>query len=92
MSAVTALEIAIKHGLGRLTLPVDPQEFIPEQIDANSFVPLAVQVRHALGVSKLPDIHSDPFDRLLVAQALIEEVPLITADPQVRRYPAVTIW
>lgn len=92
VSAATAWEIAIKFRLGRLGLPEDPQRFVPEQIEANAFSALAVQVRHALKVSDLPDLHRDPFDRILVAQALTEGIPLVTSDPQVRRYPVETLW
>jgi PIN domain nuclease of toxin-antitoxin system len=92
VSAATAWEIAVKFRLGRLRLPDDPQRFVPDQIAANSFTPIAVMVRHALKVSDLPDIHRDPFDRLLVAQASVEDVALVTADAQIRRYPIDTIW
>lgn len=92
VSAASAWEIAINVHLRRMELPDDPQRFVPDQIEANSFGRLAVQVRHALKVADLPDIHRDPFDRLLVAQAAVEELVLVTADPTLRRYPIETIW
>ena len=92
MSAVSAWEIAIKSALGRLTLAEDPQRFIPDQMTQNAFEPLPVQIRHALKVVDLPDIHRDPFDRLLVAQALTEELVLVSADAQLGRYPVRVIW
>ncbi|MDE3102644.1 MAG: type II toxin-antitoxin system VapC family toxin [Chloroflexota bacterium] len=91
VSAATAWEIAIKVGIGDLELPDDPQRFVPDQIDANAFTPLAVLVRHALKVADLPRIHKDPFDRLLVAQASVDGLALVTADEQVRRYPIDTV-
>lgn len=92
MSAVTAWEIAIKSALGRLTLAEDPQRFIPEQMTQNAFEPLPVQIRHALKVVDLPNIHRDPFDRLLVAQALIEDLALVSGDAQLGHYPVRVIW
>ena len=92
VSAVSAWEIAIKSALGRLTLAEDPQRFIPDQMTQNAFEPLPVQIRHALKVADLPDIHRDPFDRLLVAQALTEELVLVSADAQLGRYPVRVIW
>jgi PIN domain nuclease of toxin-antitoxin system len=92
VSAASAWEIAIKFSLGRLQLPDDPQRFIPEQLAANSFTALAVLLRHALQVADLPMIHKDPFDRLLVAQAVIEDLALVTSDAQLRKYPVKTIW
>lgn len=92
VSAVSAWEIAIKSALGRLTLTEDPQRFIPEQMTQNAFEPLPVLIRHALKVLDLPDIHRGPFDRLLVAQALIEELALVSGDAQLGRYPVRVIW
>jgi len=92
VSAASAWEIAIKFRLGRLQLPDDPQRFVPDQIAANSFTALAVLLRHALQVADLPMIHKDPFDRLLVAQALVEGLALVTSDAQIRRYPVNAIW
>lgn len=92
VSAATAWEIAIKARTGKIGVVGDPQRFVPEQIAANSFSPLPVSIRHALKVADLPMIHRDPFDRLLVAQASVDDLGLVTADPQVRKYPVDTIW
>lgn len=89
---MSAWEIAIKYELGDLQLPDQPQRFVPEQIAANSFAPLPVLIPHALKVAELPRIHKDPFDRLLVAQASVEDLALVTADAQIRRYDVATIW
>ena len=69
VSAATGWEIAIKSKLGRLTLPDDPQRFVPDQMDESSFAPLPVLMSHALKVLDLPEHYRDPFDRLLIAQA-----------------------
>lgn len=92
VSAATAWEIAIKARTGRIGVAGDPQFFVPEQMKANGFSPLPVTISHALKVGDLPMIHKDPFDRLLVAQASVEDLGLVTADPQVRKYPVDTIW
>ena len=92
VSAATAWEIAIKSRLGRLTLPDDPQRFVPDQMAENSFAPLPVLMSHALKVLDLPEHHRDPFDRLLIAQAIVEDLVLVTADAQLRRYPIRIVW
>lgn len=92
VSAATAWEIAIKARTGKVGVVGDPQRFVPEQIAANSFSSLAVSIRHALKVADLPMLHKDPFDRLLVAQASVEDLALVTADAQIRKYPVKTIW
>ena len=92
LSAASGWEIAIKAKLGRLQLPDEPEHFIPEQLELNAIEALPVQMVHALHVYRLPDHHRDPFDRLLVAQAPLEKLPILTADPQIARYPVKVIW
>ncbi|WP_018086044.1 type II toxin-antitoxin system VapC family toxin [Desulfurispora thermophila] len=91
-SAASAWEIAIKSGLGKLILPASPTVFISEQMALNHFDPLPVTISHALGVYALPDHHRDPFDRLLVTQARMENMPIITADPLIARYEVEIAW
>lgn len=85
-SAASAWEIAIKHGLGKLQLPESPAECIPRMMVHTSVTPLPIHPRHALHVAQLPGHHRDPFDRLLVAQAQVEQVPIITADRHFHQY------
>jgi len=92
LSAASGWEIAIKAKLGRLKLPDDPERFIPKQLAVNAFESLPIQMSHVLHVYKLPDHHRDPFDRLLVAQAQLEKLPILTADPLIARYRVKTIW
>lgn len=80
-SAASAWEIAIKHALGKLTTPEPPDVFVPRLMAQLGITPLPVLHRHALHVATLPPRHRDPFDRLLVAQAQLEELPILTADP-----------
>lgn len=82
VSAVTAWEIAIKRGLGKLEAPTD----IKPVLESLRFRELPVTIEHAQAVEKLPGIHSDPFDRLLIAQAAVERLHLVTRDAAVKRY------
>jgi PIN domain nuclease of toxin-antitoxin system len=86
LSAASAWEIAIKHGLGKLTLPGRPAEVVPDLMAETAVLALPVQSSHALRVADLPPHHRDPFDRLLVAQAQLEGLPILTADPQLALY------
>jgi PIN domain nuclease of toxin-antitoxin system len=92
LSAASAWEIAVKHRLGKLPLPQAPDEFVPAQRSAHGIEPLAVDEESALHVAKLPDLHRDPFDRLLVAQALVGGLVLLTPDQDIRQYPVRVLW
>ena len=85
-SAASLWEVAIKNGLGRADFSVDPR-LLRRGLLENGYTELAVTGAHAVAVDALPPIHKDPFDRLLVAQAQIEGVTLVTADEVVGRYP-----
>jgi PIN domain nuclease of toxin-antitoxin system len=91
LSAASAWEIAIKHALGKLTLPEPPVEYVLRLMTSTGITPLPVYHRHALHVASLPVHHSDPFDRLLIAQAQLEELPVLTADKVFRKYDVDTI-
>lgn len=86
-SAASIWEIAIKRGLGRPDFTVDPRLLRRELLD-NDFIELPVTSDHAVVVETLPSIHADPFDRILIAQAIAEGITLLTADTMVARYPA----
>jgi PIN domain nuclease of toxin-antitoxin system len=86
LSAASAWEIAIKYALGKLQLPEVPEEYIPSLMTRTGITPLPVHHRHALHVASLPAHHRDPFDRLLVAQAQLEKLPILTADRAFRLY------
>lgn len=92
VSAATAWEIAIKHGLGKLTIPDPPSLYVPDRIHRNGFDSLPISVEHALHVNTLPHHHSDPFDRVLVAQAVVEGMTLLTKDPLITPYPVTVAW
>ena len=84
-SVASLWEIVIKCGLGREDFKVDPQVFRRSLLD-NGYHELPILSGHVVAVSTLPNIHKDPFDRLLVAQATVEGIMLLTADKQVAKY------
>jgi PIN domain nuclease of toxin-antitoxin system len=86
LSAVSSWEIAIKNALGRLPLPEPPREYVPTRMRRDHVDGLPVTHVHALHVETLPHHHGDPFDRLLVAQAQLEGLTLVTVDPRIERY------
>jgi len=92
LSAASAWEIAVKHRLGRLPLPETPDRFVPRARDAHGIDPLDIDEAAVLHVARLPDLHRDPFDRILVAQALLGGLVLVTPDEALRQYPAPTLW
>ena len=91
VSAASSWEIAIKYQLGKLPLPEAPERYVPRRVRAIGAHAIAVEHSHALAVANLPALHRDPFDRLLVAQALLLQLTIVTADPAVADYPAPTI-
>jgi PIN domain nuclease of toxin-antitoxin system len=86
LSAASSWEIAIKYRLGKLLLPEPPAEYVPDRMRLTGVTPLPVEHAHALRVADLPLHHHDPFDRLIVAQAQLLGVPIVTADPQFAAY------
>jgi PIN domain nuclease of toxin-antitoxin system len=91
LSAASSWEIAIKYSLGKLPLPEPPVDYVPDRMLATGVLGLPVEHRHALFVAGLPAHHRDPFDRILVAQAIVESLPILTSDPQLARYGVETI-
>lgn len=92
LSVASAWEIALKAGRGRLDLPLPATRYVPERMGQDGFHPLDIQLSHVLEAAVLPHHHEDPFDRVLVAQAIAEGIPIITADEAIRRYAVRTIW
>lgn len=86
LSAASSWEIAVKHSLGKLTLPMAPAVYVPTRMASSGVTGLPVEHIHALRVAELPPHHRDPFDRLLIAQAQEDNLALMTADPQIRAY------
>jgi PIN domain nuclease of toxin-antitoxin system len=92
ISLVSAWELAIKAGLGKLKLALPVKRYVVEHVAANGFRMLDIQMAHVGRVETLDPHHGDPFDRLLIAQALEEKLPVVTADPVFRRYGVKRIW
>jgi PIN domain nuclease of toxin-antitoxin system len=92
LSPVSAWEIATKHALGRLTLPTPPAEYVPSRMKSSGVDALPLQHSHALQVATLPWHHRDPFDRLLIAQAQVEDIPILSADRQLADYDVQVHW
>lgn len=86
LSAASAWEIAIKYALGRLSLPEPPPTYIPSRMRKHGVIGMPVEHSHALAVAELPMHHRDPFDRLLIAQALVERLTFVTVDPLLDAY------
>lgn len=91
LSAASVWEIAIKAGLGKLRLPEPPSTYVPSRMQSSGVSPLAVSHAHAAAVADLPRHHRDPFDRLLVAQAISEGVPILSSDAQFNAYDSERI-
>lgn len=92
LSAVSCAEIAAKVNARKLVIPLPPDEFIAFARDECGVSTLALDEPSALHVARLPALHRDPFDRLLVAQAIVHGMVLVTPDEAVRAYPARTMW
>ena len=87
VSAAVAWEISIKSALGKLTVPAEPAAWFPVRLRSLGFGSLPILPEHALAVGTLPDHHRDPFDRIIIAQAQLEGLQLVTRDPQIQKYP-----
>lgn len=93
LSAVSGFEIAVKYSLGKLELNEEPKAFVENRIQANALTVLPVNMEHTLKLAELPFHHRDPFDRLLIAQALVEDVPLLSKDAIFSNYQGLNcIW
>ncbi len=91
-SAASAWEVAIKMRVGKLHLPEAPGRYVPKRLRDQGIRPLPVTQSHSLGVYDLPSHHNDPFDRLIIAQAIAEEMAVLTADRMFEKYPVDLLW
>jgi PIN domain nuclease of toxin-antitoxin system len=91
-SIASIWEALIKTQVGKLPLPVPAGPYLISKMTANGVSVLSIQLEHVLRVEQLPMHHRDPFDRMLIAQAMEEGLPIITADPLFSRYPVEVIW
>ena len=91
-SAASSWEVAIKFALGRLPLPDIPEKFLLDALAANQIESLPITDLHAFRAGHLPRHHRDPFDRMLVAQAQVESLALLSNDPQCSLYEVRVVW
>lgn len=92
LSAASAWEISVKHALGRLPLPDDPMRFVSDERARHRIEALPIDEAAALNVGRLPPLHRDPFDRMLVSQAVLGGYTILTPDRSITQYPAATTW
>ena len=92
LSAVSAWEITVKHKLGRLPLSEPPETYVPKERAKHRILPLDLTESSVLVLERLPDLHADPFDRMLVCQAIAHGMVLLTPDTQIQAYPVNSRW
>lgn len=92
LSAASVWEIVIKYSLGRLVLRVPPSDYVMQQRELHRIETLSIDERSALAVGGLPELHRDPFDRIIVAQAIVHDLTVVTTDRLIKRYPVQAIW
>lgn len=92
LSIASIWEMQIKHQLGKLSFDTDLELLIKEQVQNNSLLLLAIKPKHVFTLSKLPNVHKDPFDRLLISQSMQEEMTLLSCDSVFSDYPVDVIW
>ena len=92
LSSVSYWEICIKATIGKLTLTANWQQEFDEEITINNIKWLPLEKAHCKKIISLPMLHNDPFDRLIIAQALCEDLTLMTADSNIQKYKVTTLW
>ena len=92
LSSASVWEISIKAGLGKLPLPEPPTTYVTSRMKSQGILALNITYSHALEVFSLPAHHRDPFDRMLIAQSLVEKLPILTADPLFKVYDVEIVW
>ncbi len=92
LSSVSTWEIAVKNSLGKLPLKEAPDRYVPKQRSLHQIEPLPLDELSTLQLGRLPLLHKDPFDRMLICQAIANGAVLLTPDEQIARYPIRTLW
>jgi PIN domain nuclease of toxin-antitoxin system len=92
LSAVSAWEIAVKHNNGRLPLPEQPERLLPTERRLRGIATLLLDEDASFHLSRLPRLHRDPFDRMLICQAIAHGLAIVTPDPLITQYPVRVIW
>jgi PIN domain nuclease of toxin-antitoxin system len=92
LSVVSCWEMSVKYVTGRLKLPQSPRQLVPEYRKRYGIGTLALDEEAALYASRLPKVHSDPFDRMLICQSIVHGMAILTPDESIAQYPVHTIW
>ena len=92
LSAVSTWEIASKYRAGKLSLPEPPDRLIPTERELRGILAFALDEESALQVIRLPPLHRDPFDRMLISQSIAHGLAIVTPDPSIHQYPVRVIW
>jgi len=92
LSSVSVWEITIKYKTGKLPLPFTPTEYIPKEREKHGIETLPLEEYDVLKLESLPKIHNDPFDRMLICQALARNLTILTPDKLIKSYPVKTAW
>jgi len=92
LSTVSAWEIAVKHANGRLSLPEPPERLIPTERRLRGIAPLLLDEDASFHLARLPRLHRDPFDRMLICQSIAHGLAIVTPDPLITQYPVRVIW
>lgn len=92
LSIASLWEISIKVSIGKLELGIPFTEFFQQQVYGNAIALLEIRAEHLDILAKLPFYHKDPFDRLIIAQSVVENIPLVTKDGAFTNYPVVLLW
>jgi PIN domain nuclease of toxin-antitoxin system len=92
LSSVSTWEISVKYALGRLPLPESPERFIPTQRKQHGVETLLLEESATLHLVRLPELHKDPFDRMLICQAMIHGMVIMTPDALILQYPVPSTW
>ncbi len=92
VSVASIWEMQIKLQVGKLSLPTSIEEIVERQREENRIELLPIEVKHIVKLADLPDYHKDPFDRLLIAQAMLEEVSILSTNSHIAKYPVRVIW
>lgn len=92
ISIASIWEMAIKNNIGKLNFKIPFEDLISNQIAINNYEILSLDLTHVFQIAKLPLFHKDPFDRIIIAQAIIENIPVVSIDPYFTNYPTTVIW
>jgi PIN domain nuclease of toxin-antitoxin system len=92
LSVTSVREMQVKSQIGKLDLPTSVLDIVTRQTQENGIELLPVLLAHMVALTRMPTLHGDPFDNLMISQALVENLTIITRNPQIAKYPVKTLW